>query len=254
MEYKILKDSVIGYKNRLKNKKSQDYVDYKIIDDGVIGTIADGHSTDFFSYSDEGAKLACKAAMDVLENYQTNINELKKELEEYIIQKLICDRWKLLVDKHYKTINPVVYKTEYIKYSTTLLVALIRNTFRLYLKIGDGSIIDKKGNEFTRIINNKNSFIVDSIGRENSYEKIYYHLEEVNDDNELDCIILFSDGYENGFYSDEELFNSLQETILKYNKSVFSRIFLYNNYKKYLNKISETRSYDDISILFINLK
>ena len=36
MNYDVFKCSVVGYKNILKKGKSQDYIDYKIYNEGVI--------------------------------------------------------------------------------------------------------------------------------------------------------------------------------------------------------------------------
>ena len=53
MNYDIFTCSVVGYKNILKEGKSQDYIDYKLYNNGVICTVADGHSTSYFEYSDK---------------------------------------------------------------------------------------------------------------------------------------------------------------------------------------------------------
>lgn len=251
MDYKIFQSSVVGYKNILKNSNSQDYLDYKILENAIICAVADGHSGEFFKYSNIGSKLACYCAIEILEGLIDVSKEVVlKKLEEGMLQKNIQNRWMYLVQKNYKTNNPVVFKTQYLKYSTTLISTLITEKFRLYLKIGDGNIVIKDNKKFKKVINTKNKTIVDSLGRYNSYENIMYHIEEVNKSN-VDNIILFTDGYENSFADDEKLYNSLQVTINKYNKSVFSRMMLNKEYKTYLSKLSKATSYDDISVIFI---
>lgn len=251
----IFKASIVGYKNKIKGCKSQDYVDYKYIDRGVICAVADGHSTNFFKYSDVGARLACKVCIEVLEEYSNNLEGLSIKLDEGILQKQIQDKWMMYVEQHYKKSNPIVRKTEELKYSTTLIGALITDRFTLYLKIGDGCIVEKSNNEYRSIINTEQKTIVDSLGRENSYTNIMYSLNkniEANKDN--DWIILFTDGYENSFASSEDLYKSLDTTISKYSKNIFSKARLNGTYKNYLNKLSKERSHDDISIIFIGLK
>lgn len=254
MEYKILKGSVVGYKNILKNKGSQDYVEYKKINNGVICTVADGHSTDYFEYSDEGAKFACEVAIEVLESY-VDEDGLELALKESEVQQLICNRWNKRVEDHYKSIYPIVFKTEYIKYSTTLTAVVITDKFRAYLKIGDGSIVLKENNNYKKIIdNNASQKIIDSIGREGSYKNIYYKFDEINnDENNLQWVILFSDGYDNSFMTKTDLYESIENTIYKYDKSIFSRMMLIKGYKNYLSLLSENISKDDISIIFIGI-
>ena len=251
MDYKIFQSSVVGYKNILKNSNSQDYLDYKILEDAIICAVADGHSGQVFEYSDIGSKLACYCVIEILEGLiNVSKEDILKKLQDGIIQKSIQDRWMDLVEKNYKASNPVVFKTAYLKYSTTLISILITKKFRLYLKIGDGNIVIKDNEKFKKIIKTKDKKIVDSLGRYDSYENIMYHIEEVNKSN-VDNIILFTDGYENSFTDDEKLYNSLETTINKYNRSVFSRMMLNKGYKTYLSKLSKNTSYDDISIIFI---
>jgi len=84
MDFDVFSNSIVGYKNIIKNKTSQDYCEYKKIENGIICSLADGHSSDFFEYSHIGAKLACKASIYVLENYinvvKSNINQIKVQL------------------------------------------------------------------------------------------------------------------------------------------------------------------------------
>ena len=253
MEYKIIKGSAVGYKNILKNKGSQDYVEYKKIKDGVICTVADGHSTDYFEYSDVGARFACEIAIEVLESYVENDN-LELALGENKVQQLICEKWNKRVESHYKSIYPIVFKTEYIKYSTTLTAAVVTDKFRAYLKIGDGSIVLKENNNYKKIIdNNTSQKIIDSIGREDSYKNIYYQFDGINNEDNLQWIILFSDGYDNSFMTNTNLYESIENTIYKYDKSIFSRMILLKGYKNYLSTLSENISKDDISIIFVGI-
>ena len=66
MDFYILEKSVTGYKNLIKNKQSQDYLKVEKISNGLICTIADGHSGDYFINSYKGAKFACEAAIEIL--------------------------------------------------------------------------------------------------------------------------------------------------------------------------------------------
>jgi hypothetical protein len=247
----IFAADIVGYKNKINKNKSQDYLDYKVIKEGVILAVADGHSTNYFKYSDIGAKYACMCAIEILSNISKDMSEISYMLEEKIIQKSIYDKWIEMVEQHYKKVNPVVYKTEFLKYSTTLLASLITDDFKLYLKIGDGSILKSDNEKFDRILDLPKKYIVDSFGREDSYININYHLEK--NQNSSEWIILFTDGYENAYKTDEALFDNLKKTINKYNSNVFSKSYLKINYKNYLSKLSKKTSKDDIAIIFAKL-
>lgn len=251
MEFSIFKKSVIGYKNLLKGSKSQDYVDYKEDEKYIICSVADGHSTDFFKHSLEGAKFACEASISVLsEVFDIDIDKLKDKLINYEIQKEIDRKWRYLVEKHYKKIYPNVFKIEYIKYSTTFLSVLITNKFILYLKLGDGDIVVKSKNMYMCPIDIRNNLVVDSLGRDGQYKNIMYRLEKLPKDMNI-SIALFTDGYSNAFKNKADLFKSIDYTLYKYNKNIFSRFILFNTYSNYLNSMSKNITYDDISIVFI---
>lgn len=253
MNYDVFKCSVVGYKNILKKGKSQDYIDYKIYNEGVICTVADGHSTSYFEYSDKGSELACKAGIEVLEKYINKDKDyLENELNEFHIQKKVYERWLELVNEHFKSINPVVFKTQYIKYSTTLICVLATDKFILFLNIGDGNIVIKNKDKYKKLIKNDNVHIVNSFGRNNAYINLNYRLEDIENYKNTN-IILFTDGFEDSFKNDIELYQSLDKTVNKYSKNVFSRFILKKYYEKYLSNLSKDNSLDDISIIFLKL-
>ena len=143
-----------------------------------------------------------------------------------------------------------MFKIEYIKYSTTLLSALITDKFILFLKLGDGEIVFKSKDGYKSVIDTRNNLTVDSLGREGEYRHMMYSLEKI-DEKENISIALFTDGYSNAFKNKFDLFNSIESTLQKYNKSIFSRFMLFNTYVNYLNSISKNITHDDISIIFI---
>ena len=119
------------------------------------------------------------------------------------------------------------------------------------MKLGDGDILLKKHNKIEKALPAYKKNIVESMSQEKSYEKIIYKIEK----NEKDTsdIIIFSDGFENSFVSYDDMIEDINNTIIKYKKSIFSKYLLEKNYDKHLIKLSENRSLDDISIIFINL-
>lgn len=248
MGYEVFSEKITGYKNLIKGIGPQDFIQYISQNDVLICSVADGHSTSFFRYSNRGAKLACKSSIEVLKKYiNKDINELKINLNNYNIQREINDRWIELVDNDYKSFNPIVFKTEFIKYSTTLLSIMITNDYILYLKLGDGDIILKKDGIYNKLIKTKPKGIVNALGKSNVDENIYYYIDK----NDFDNIIIFTDGYENSFTNDKQLFSDLENTIQEYNKDIFSRNILIKGYKKHLNDLSYLTTKDDSSIVYI---
>ena len=49
------------------------------------------------------------------------------------------------------------------------------------------------------------------------------------------------------------MIDSLNNTIREYKKNVFSKYRLEKTYDIYLNKLSKNKSFDDISIIFVNI-
>ena len=196
MDFYILEKSVTGYKNLIKNKQSQDYLKVEKISNGLICTIADGHSGDYFINSYKGAKFACEAAIEIFKKYtNTEIDKIEVLMKEKVIQKEICDKWKLLVGNDMRENMSKAYKYDYFKYGTTLLAVLIKDNYILCLKLGDGDILLKKNQEVIKVLPNYKKNIVDCMAEENSFEKIIYKIEK--NQNNISDIIIFSDGFEN---------------------------------------------------------
>ena len=118
------------------------------------------------------------------------------------------------------------------------------------MKLGDGDIVFKSKDGYKRVIDTRNNLTVDSLGREGEYRHIMYSLEKIEEKENI-SIALFTDGYSNAFKNKFDLFNSIESTLQKYNKSIFSRFMLFNTYVNYLNSISKNITHDDISIVFI---
>ena len=252
MNFYILEESVIGYKNMIKNSSSQDYLKVEKINEGLICTIADGHSGDFFTQSHKGSKFACEAAINVIKKYVSkDINEIDYLLENKVLQTEICDEWRFLVNCDIEKNLPRVFKDNYFKYGTTLLAVLLTEQYILYIKLGDGDILLKKDKQLQKILQSYNTKLVDCIAEDEAYEKIIYKIEENKKD--ISDIIIFSDGFENSFISYNDMIENIDKTILAYKKSVFSRYILEKNYEKYLKNLSENNSLDDISIIFVNI-
>lgn len=257
MKYEIFSAYTVGYKNKLKNKGSQDYLDYKKLENGIICAIADGHGIKRCKYSYKGSEFACKACVEVLfdlyKNIDENIDDLIVTLKENkVIEKKIQDKWREYVKKHYITKFPKVYNIDYILYGTTLLGVLVTNNIKVYLKIGDGDIVEycKNFNLINYDKRNKFEGVLNSMYLEDAYNYIDLKISKT-EKSKPDSIVLFSDGFTNSFKTYEDLNENLIYTIKQYRKNVFTKNNLKKTYKKYLDNLSINKSKDDISIIFI---
>lgn len=261
MKYDIFSSSTVGYKNKMKNKGSQDYLIHKRLENGVICAIADGHGIKRCKYSYKGSEFACNACVDILTelyNYIKNLDDdaleiLIKELKkDKRIEKNIQKKWRDYVISHYKTKIPNVYDIDYVLYGTTLIGVLLTDNVKLYLQIGDGDIIEYD-NEFNLVEYTKASKVkgvLNSMYLDDAYRYIDLKIEKVNKAY-IDSIILFSDGFTNSFKTYKDLDETLKYTISQYRKNVFTKYNLKKTYKKYLESLSTNNSKDDISIIFI---
>lgn len=252
MKLSVFSKSIVGYKNKVKNNVSQDYLKFENINDGIICTIADGHSGDFFINSHKGSKFACESAIEVLKKYENeDIDKIKSLLESKTLQIEICKQWRILVKKDMKNSLPMVFKYNYFKYGTTLLIVMIKEDYILYLKIGDGDILIKQDNNVKKVLPSYKKNIVDCLAEEEAYNKMIYEIIEYK--NNINNIIIYSDGFENSFMSYKSMINEIENTLMKYRKNVFSKMKLEKNYDKFLSQLSQNGSLDDISIIFINI-
>lgn len=252
MKYSVFSKSVVGYKNKIKNKSSQDYLKVENINNGVICVVADGHSGDYFTNSHKGARFACEVSIEILKTYE---NKDKKAIESLVenktIQMEICNKWRECVKKDMDEYLPRAFKYNYFTYGTTLLISMIKDNYIFYLKLGDGDILSKTDGNIDKVLPSYKKSIVDSLAEEKAYEKMICHVVDYEKD--ISNIIIYSDGFENSFYSYKSMINEIDNTLIKCNKNVFSKMKLENNYSKYLSKLSMKGSLDDISIIFINI-
>lgn len=252
MKISVFSKSIVGYKNKIKNKSSQDYLKYENIENGVICAIADGHSGEFFVNSDKGAKFACEAAIEVLKKYENkNKSQMQSLIEDKSLQFEIYNKWREFVLQDMKNKFPMVFKYNYFKYGTTLLITMIKDDYIFNLKLGDGEILMKNDNKIRKILPSYRQSVVDCLAEEKAYNKMICNI--IDFESNVSNIIVYSDGFENSFNSYENMINELDNTLIKYNRNIFSKNNLEKNYNIYLNKLSEKGSLDDISIIFINI-
>lgn len=252
MKFSVFSRSVVGYKNEIKDKTSQDYLKFENIKNGIICAIADGHSGDFFINSHKGAKFACESAIEVLKKYENeDKNKIKSLLDNKRLQIEICNLWRYLVEQDMKKSLYMVFKYNYFKYGTTLLIVMIKDDYILFIKLGDGDILIKEDNNMKKVLPSYKKNIVDCLAEEKAYDKMIFKI--IDYEKNISNVIIYSDGFENSFVSYKSMVKEINNTLIKYNKNIFSKMKLENDYDKYLSNLSKNGSLDDISIIFVNI-
>ena len=252
MKFYVFDRSIVGYKNIIKNKTSQDYLKVENTGESLICTIADGHSSDFFTQSYLGAKFACEGAIYVLKKYiNCDINKMTILLKNKTIQQEIYEKWRELTFLDMKEKLPNIFKFNFLKYGTTLLIILINKDYILYMKLGDGNILINENNKINKILPDCKKDIVDSMPQYKSYEKVQYKIQ--SNKNNITDIVMFSDGFEKSFICYDEMIKDIKNTMNAYKKNVFFRYNLEKNYSNYLEDLSKKKGFDDISIIFVNI-
>lgn len=255
MKINIFKESVVGYKNIVKSSNSQDFCVYKECNDYTIVAIADGHSMEKFKYSDIGSKLACRVILNVVQTYlKKDLNKGKKllikDLENKKIYEIIKFQWRNLVYKDFYKKNFKAYKLNYMIYGTTVAFIVLFKENALFFNLGDATTLIKKNQDYVNVFKNNNFKIVNSLACDECDKKMQYKNLKIEKNEK---IVVFTDGFINSFKSYNELKNELDTTFEILNKDIFHKFYLKKTYKNHLNDISKYGSYDDISIIYLQI-
>ena len=259
-KWDVIGEKVIGY----NHKVCQDYISYEKLNNGVIIALADGHGSPSCIHSEVGSKLAVETAINILKDIyykvysdknkkikNKRLERIEKIVKSHKFKKNIENLWKKKVEDHHKTIYPVVYKTNYIKYGTTLVSALVTDSFTIYVKIGDGDIFTYRMEDeelYERIIEKDkavNNFIVNSMCLNEAYKYIDVEFHNFKNKKPPYAVFLCTDGFSNSFKLDEEIFESLKYyyEVIKNNE----KEDVQKNIKTELENMTKLKSKDDIS-------
>ncbi|MGM9530276.1 PP2C family serine/threonine-protein phosphatase [Intestinibacter sp.] len=246
----IFKASVTGYKNLEKSFGSQDFSIYKKYENYIFCAVADGHSSSRFKYSHIGSRLACEAALNVINSYLYD-KKIDLFIDGFKSRKILFEiksKWRNMVYQDFYKKNYKAYKLDYIQYGTTLTFAILLEKNIVFFNLGDSGILIKKDGPYESVFENNNYKIVNSLAEDRCEEKMQYKIIEIY--GELK-IVIFTDGFINSFYNYEELESELDKTFEMLNKNVFTCMRLKKTYSRCLQKLSKYGSLDDISVIFI---
>jgi hypothetical protein len=233
--------------------------------------VADGHGDDRYFRSDVGSKLAVQAAKDCMTSEKV-IDALSKEAQDKTreniiipqLKKSIINRWNNFISDHYKyypftekelAAVPDKYADKYragerieSAYGTTIIAALLTDTFLLAMQVGDGScaVMDADGTlslpvpECEKCVGNMTT----SLCEEDVFDNFQHYF--VSPSTTKAAVIVVTDGIEKSFASEEKQLDffrvMLSSFAEKEEEEAKAELF------DYLPRMSEKGSGDDISI------
>lgn len=252
MNWHIIGDSVRGAAHKRNDKPNQDAWAFEQNQTCTILAVADGHGSSKHTHSAIGAKLAVQAALELLNDFAhadtgSNARHIK-QAADYLPSQLV-QAWRSAVDKEDNglTENP---KQRYSLYGTTLLAALIRKDYALYLQIGDGDLLVLTTDGQLQYPLPKNVHLIANETYSLCEENAIYHIEltlQFFDHTPLPGLIfLATDGYANSFSNQTDLQQAVQD--------FQQQIALHGTEKiqaclaEWLNETSEQGSGDDVTV------
>lgn len=262
MKY-VFNKSSIGF-NHLKDRKvCQDYSALYKDNNRIIITCCDGHGGKLYSRSDQGAKFASYAIINVFNSLE--LYYLSRGILEEIIQKIklqiLCE-WNRMVENHlsYRPIR----KSELIDfteddiesikanpvrlYGTTLLGAMYIGNKLVIVGIGDSECLGIKNGKLERLLEDEDEPVGNytySMCQEDAFSHLKVRILENKD---YDGILLCTDGLTRPYQS----YSNFNESFVK---PMVSKV-LVSNSLLHIDTFIEELSHklgvgDDVSLAFI---
>ncbi|RUT07143.1 hypothetical protein DSM106972_024040 [Dulcicalothrix desertica PCC 7102] len=151
MGWKAIGSSVKGTSHKQGNIPCQDYSEHKVIDDVIVGAVADGAGS--AKFSNIGAKLAVKTALFHLEEFFKNLKEEKKrDLQQPIVSELarevFREVFREILDKVKNELKAKASEQEcdFNDLACTLLAFIATPDWIAAMQIGDGFIVIRAEN------------------------------------------------------------------------------------------------------------
>lgn len=276
--WQIIGTSILGASHERQHLPNQDAIKWipETTDSGTCGTqvpfvisLADGHGSEKYFRSDMGAKFAVQVANEVLYKFAKRLTPAQKHIE-IDARKLafqILTQWKQHVQEHWKTNDLAEKEREWldahpraektidanptIPYGTTLITALITETFILYFQVGDGNIlaVANDGTYDEPVPSDKRNFANEAVSLcSATVEDFQYSLKQLSV-NQPTMIMLATDGYVNSFVEIQGFYKvatDIWNIIITNGEEGLQMV--QHNLNGWLKRSSQLGSGDDISV------
>ena len=209
----------------------------------LVAAVADGHGSSRCKYSHIGSDIAVQIACEFLADLMESGPDIFSQQKDIWIPKKIETAWKQAVLSNH---NGTEEDFSYELYGTTLLAVLVSDDFIFVLQIGDGDILAVSDGVAYFLFNDtiKIGEDTESLCMEESWKYIKTAL--ISTDN-IDMLMLSSDGYSNSFITESDFFQAAVDLY----KLWEDKEHLQENLPEWLNKTSQKGSGDDISVVLI---
>ncbi len=261
--------TVQGYGHIRNGKECQDASDHAEMNHACICAVCDGHGGDDYVRSAAGSRIACETAIENIKAFLDVVN--KEELHRYPDQVLsnleasIISSWneKIRIDyeAHPLTGEELAVLSESAKkkyldenrfeglYGTTMIAAAFMEECWIGIQIGDGKCvaIDDGGSFFQpipwdeRCFLNETTSICDAEALQN-FRHVYSERLPA-------AVLLGSDGVDDCFYNDEQLYDFYKTILCSFAGNTFDSVV--RELEDYLPRLSAKGSADDISLASI---
>jgi len=244
----------------------------------LVLAVADGHGSKSYFRSDKGAEFAVESGIEVskklgIETWDSIKDKkffeaLCREIVQKWLEKVIADiqmntftpeeKLLLLTKKETSPKRPGIFQNEnVIAYGSTLIIAVVHESFILYLQLGDGDIllvsshgdVDRPLPKDERLFGNETT----SLCLPESWSDFRYRLYPIDHLSPAPALILLStDGYANSFIKDSEFEKvgvDLLDIICENEEGFLSGIdYIQKNIDTWLDIASNKGSGDDTTV------
>jgi len=280
--FRIVGTSVEGASHKRSGKPNQDRINFFISDPSnlpIILVVADGHGGKSYFRSGKGAALAIETSLDVCKGLEkVPWDDIKdKKIIDFLCRDIV-QKWLEKVNSDIQA-NPFTEEEKSLlkikkgssskrpgglnnidlisAYGSTLITAVLHETYVLYLQLGDGDIltvaedgnIDKPLPEDKRLFGNETT----SLCLPEAWSDFRFRLIPIDSSNKPPALIIIStDGYANSYLSEHEFEKvgiDLLENICEHPDGMHAGMdYIEENLANWLNEASEKGSGDDITV------
>ena len=224
----------------LPNQDAIGWIQIQDADRRLIVAVSDGHGSPKYFRSDVGSRIAIKTALVLGQEFldgqpdMKNLSAIKRTAEERLPQEM-ARRWTEAVKSHIEA-NPLsdeelgelekadgptaresIAANPVRAYGATIVIAIVEESFILYLQLGDGDIllVTDTGEVKRPLANDERLFANEttSLGSQNSWPDFRFGFQTIVGDPPA-LILLSTDGYANSFVN-EEAFLKVGKDILE---------------------------------------
>lgn len=258
----------IGFSHIASNKVCQDYSRHHQDDTAVIAVVSDGHGSDNFTRSDRGSKYACDSAIEAVTEFlhEVDKSQLEDDSQRDSIVTQLCKniilRWNERVEADASN-QPFTegevekvkekYRVRYLNgtsvehaYGCTLLIAIVTESFCLFIRNGDGECvtIDNNGELTTPIPWNENCEVnvTTSLCDDEAIKDFRYYYSSILPL----AVFIGSDGVDNSYAAESELLHLYRVLCLKIVND--GPKLTIDFVKELLPELTKRGSADDVSI------